>query len=304
MPLPPDRTSSRAVRTPSIRSGLISMLTALVLAGGCATPGPDPESPKPSAALQSIALSLPGRYVSVAHERTAPPHLSIQPGPSSDQETLSLILTQTDPEDGAVRRFALRLEPTASELRLAGEITPLHADGGGRLSCPMSFHLRERGLVGTTDPRTCRFGEGAEATGLLKEMVFDGRRLTIGDRLVSLTDGSSPVRDEVLDFLPVLRFSGWAGKREGEAWRIGHDIDIVTGGRSTTPRDAAGMALGIVLRLDYYRLKAGSGEILLRLTVSDDEGSVLTEAWSDPRSRSIGVALPDLQVGLRLEDQP
>lgn len=289
---------SEPAQTLRSRAARVSAVALALLLGGCAvTPGAEePERPWP--VLRQIAERLPGNYLSVREEGLGERALSIERRNGDDATGLVLSMIQSDGE--GMRRYGLKLEPGALENRLDGEFALLDARGRVRRSCPMDFHLTERELVGKTDPASCRFGEESESVGLLKEIAFDGSMLRIGDRLVDPATGEPLGPDQIIRFLPSRAYSGWLGIREGEQWRVARDFKLQTGG-NIEPVDAADMSLGISIALNYYRMERGSDETLMRLTVTElRTGKVVAESWAAPGSATIGVALPDLQVGLGL----
>jgi len=216
---------------------------------------------------------------------------------------LALSLIQAADGDERPRYYGVELEPTDSDSRLTGRFALLGSKGSVRKSCPMQFHITRQGLVGETTPDSCRFGEGNDEIGLLKEFAFDGRGITIGDRLVDLQSDQPQGGDQVIDFLPAHDFNGWLGTFEGGEWRVARDFTLRTG-EHAVPLDAADMGFGIALALNYYRMEQSGQQTLMRLTVTDREsGDVIAEAWAEPGSGSLGIALPDLQVGLSAEDR-
>lgn len=253
--------------------------------------------------LGAIASALPGQYASVADSRDGHiRNLLIEARPAADPNALRLELTQSDGE--RQRRFLLTLEPDHNALNLAGRFAPLDGDGQTLAHCAMRFHLRDGGLVGMTDPEECRFGQGEQAVGLLKEMAFDGWQLVIGDQVLSAGAAGEAGPADIVTYLPAVHFSGWAGRLEGDAWRIARDIRLRPDGRPEQPVDAADMSLEVDLRLGYYRLPDDDRQ-LLRLTLTNRaDGTLLGESWSDASASSIGLALPGFQVGLERMPQP
>lgn len=278
-------------------------LVALMLVGCATAPQTSTAPDRPSPALQQIATRLPGEYVSVREEDRPVQSLRIERRSGSESDRVAFSLIQTDAGGTNERRYGLSLQAAKLENRLDGRFALLNPQGKARRSCPMKFHLTDRGLVGETDPASCRFGEGAETVGLLKEMAFDGRSIRIGDRLVEADSGEPRGEDQVIRFFPARPFSGWLGVREGEEWRIARDFRLRPG-VGVEPLDAADMSLGVLIELNYYRMERGNNDILLRLTVTDVEsGKTIAESWAAPGSRNIGVALPDFQVGLSIASQ-
>lgn len=302
MPNHAERTHTRR-RRPRVGTGALTAVLSLLLAGCAATsetPGPSEE---PSGVLQQIGARLPGNYISIRREDRPSQSLLVERRASSEPGSLALSMIQTDADGGNVRRYGLILEPGAIENRLEGRFALLGENGQTRRSCSMAFHLTGKGLVGETDPASCRFGEGPEMVGLLKEIAFDGRRISIGDRLVDPQSGELRGDDRVIHFLPAPAFSGWLGVREGEEWRVARDFSLKMGER-IEPIDAAEMSLGVAVELDYYRMERGDADTLMRLTVTEPStGKVIAESWSEPGSGTIGLALPDLQVGLTMSNR-
>lgn len=285
----------------------IAFLTLVVVASGCATApesGPE-EAPANSGLLRQVASRLPGVYVSLSGDDQPVQQLRVEQAGGGEPGTLTLRLVQGGSTEQAKRTFGLRLTPTSMAARLDGELALLDASGATRRSCPMRFQAGGEGLIGETDPSTCRFGEGQEAVGLLKEIAFDGRRLVIGDRLVDPADGETRGDDQVITFLPAPAFEGWAGVRDGDRWRVAEPFRTAPGNEASAPVDAAGMPLGFSVALNYYRYAREDEAILLRLTLSDStSGKILGEAWAEPGSETIGLALPEIQVGISRNGAP
>ncbi|WP_376695415.1 hypothetical protein [Wenzhouxiangella sp. EGI_FJ10305] len=278
-------------------------LLALILTGCAATPDTSTVPDRPSPVLQQIATRLPGQYVSVRDKDRAIQSMSIEKRSASDADGVAFSLVQSSADGADERRFGLSLRPGKLDNRLNGRYALLGPGGEVRRSCPMNFHVTQRGLVGETDPASCRFGEGAEAVGLLKEIAFDGRGIRIGDRLMDPESGEPRGQDQVIRFFPARDFSGWLGIRDGDEWRVARDFSLRPG-VAIEPLDAADMSLGFSIELNYYRMERGNEETLLRLTITDSEsGETVAESWTEPGSRNIGVALPDLQVGLNVDGQ-
>lgn len=283
-------------------------LLALGLIAGCATT-PEPETRPDQRAhpvLQELAGLLPGYYVTPARagggQRLA---LEVASDPTASPHELRLLMVQKhlDQPDQASRQFEWLLEaPDHVQDRLQGSFAPMDAAGRVQRRCSMQVNLRRDGLTAQTNPAECSFGQGDRMTGLLKEIAFDGTQLVIGDRLVSLPAGEPVGNDQVTRFMLSRQFSGWAGVRDGSDWRMASTIGLRTGQTEILPHDAAGMELGLSVTLNHYLMSRGE-RIKLRMTVSDSEtGELLGEAWADADARSIGIALPDLQVGLESGD--
>lgn len=289
MPMRPDR--------------VLSALALIALLGGCAVaPQSDHTENRTPPVIAQLAATLPGRYTTVADsdsDRTLSLEVELAPGESNDE--LVLWMSQHSAGDQP-RRFALKIVAQDESDRLGGSFAPLSGNRETGRHCDMVFRVNDRGLAGETDPGQCRFGETGNETGLLKEIAFDGRQLVIGDRLVDLASGEAAAPDRIHAFYRVRSLSGWAGVREGESWRIARDLELDSATGTIEPVDAAGMGLGIRIGLSYYRMDRGESRVMLRLSVTDSEsGELIGESWADPDSRSIGLALPALQVGLEAD---
>jgi hypothetical protein len=296
----PSRAES--TRVPSLRNalgaGAIALVAAMLLQGCAGSPERVAPAPPDNPALDQIALRLPGEYISVRGEDRGVQRLTIEGRSGERPGARAFSMTQRATEGGPVRRFGLILEPSRLDNRLDGELALLDANEQARRGCAMRFHLNGRELVGETDPADCLFGEGADRVGLLKEMSFDGRRLAIADRLIDPETGQGRGPDSVIRFYPRTNFEGWLGVRDGDDWRVARELTLGPG-ESVVPLDAAEMSLGLSVSLDYYRIDRDGGRVVLRLTVRrSDSGEILGEAWSEPGSPELGLALPDLQFGL------
>lgn len=284
----------------------VSAMLALALAAGCATTETEwAERPGPGL-IDEVAAVLVGDYSNHAQWQRegaaggGPIELRVWREPIDDPASAALRLSQSRPGQ-APRVFQVTLAPDQRPDVLAGQFAPVADDGRVRRVCPMSFTVRRTGFVGETDPESCQFGDTGRRTGLIKEIAHDGRQLVIGDRLVSVATGEPVGEDRILRFDRVRPFSGWAGVREdGGDWRLAESIHLLSDGAGARPKDAAGMDLGIRLELAPYFWR-DDGPALLRLTVIDlENGDTLGQAWADISAEQIGLALPDLQVGLHL----
>lgn len=289
MPMRPDRN--------------LAALSVILLLGGCAVaPESERNENRTPAVLDQLAATMPGHYTTVTEsdaDQALGLEVELAPGESNDELKLQMVQYSEGDEP---RRFALSIVATGESDRLGGSFAPLSGDRETGRHCEMVFRVNDRGLAGETDPGQCRFGEPGNETGLLKEIAFDGRQLVIGDRLVDLETGESAAPDRIHAFYRVRTLSGWAGVREGESWRIARDLELDSAAGTIEPVDAAGMGLGIRIGLSYYRMERGESRVMLRLSVTDSEsGELIGESWADPDSRTIGLALPDLQVGLEAD---
>lgn len=282
----------------------LGLPAALLLLAGCATvPGErSADRPSPEArALIEISQALPGEYLSSRNRRQreadeAPLRISIEPLPSDRLGQAGFMLSQRQ-GDSPSRHFLVAMD-VDNQGRIGGAFAPVDAAGQVRRRCEMRFSLHSNGFSGETDPENCRFGADLN-TGLLKEIAFDGALLVIADRLIDLESGEALASDQVHRFVRIRPYVGWAGRREGDDWRLVRELDLATG-EAREPADAAGMILGLRLELEAIELQEGE-EIVLRLNVTDSTtGAVLGQAWADPDAESLGLALPNIQVGLRL----
>ncbi|TVQ40185.1 MAG: hypothetical protein EA370_03920 [Wenzhouxiangella sp.] len=252
-------------------------------------------------ALQEINRAMPGEYLASRNrqqrERDEPAlRISVEALPSGQLEQTGFTLSQYQ-EGGPIRHFLLAMT-AGNDGQASGAFAPLDETGQAQRRCDMIFTLHYNGFSGETNPQTCRFGTG-QNTGLLKEIAFDGARLVIADRLIDLETGEPMAVDQVHRFFRAQSYSGWAGRLEGDSWRVVQEFSL-SAGHPTAPVDAAGMSLGLALELEFIEMAEGD-EALLRLNVSDSEsGTVIAQAWADTEAESLGVALPDLQVGMRL----
>ena len=210
--------------------------------------------------------------------------------------------------DGPERNFILVFRPTSVATRLDGTFSPLDDQDRPAGSCPMEVTLRSDGFVARTNPATCRFGAGGDEVALIKEIAHDGQTLVIGDRVVDPESGEKRMPDRVLQLQRVRSYSGWAGVRDpgsvdpASDWRMADALAIQSDGLGLDPEDAAGMPLGVTLDLAPYQVRNGEPPVL-RLRVFDTtSGALLGQSWADPLATRIGLALPTVQVGLRLAD--
>jgi hypothetical protein len=279
-----------------------------VLLSACAVVPGDRDTDRPllDPTLLEMTTRLPGDYTTVLtrSQRLDGDHpllMNIEPQPGSSPEQLDFLMTQLDGQRSA-RLFLLSIRAGDDRQRPEGFFAPLDSAGQARRQCAMEFNLRQDGFSASTDPDTCRFGEGAQMTGLLKEIAFDGHQLVIGDRLVNLSTGEPLADDQIHAFSRVRAFSGWAGRREGDGWHRSTPFELHSGDDQIELIDAAGMSLGMSLNLHLHD-PGQDQDTILRLTVSDSEsGEIIAQGWADPDAESLGIALPAVQIGLQRID--
>ncbi len=284
--------TDRALRTPLL------LAAALAALAGCAS-GPEPASDPSQPGPEIVADRLVGRYVGQSPRREARPvALTIRRRSAPGAVPVVIELAQQAAGESA-RRFAVSIAPTAVPTQVEGAFAPLDADGVPVGDCPLTGAIRDDGVVLTTQADTCRFGAGEAGVGLVKEIAFDGERLLIGDRVVSST-GARPGDDRVIEFLPVHRYRGWAGRRDpgSDAWRRAEDVALTSDGRAAALLDAAGMPLGVDVELAPY-WPGPDQAVMLRLRAFDAEtGAPIGQAWADTGARALGLAVENFQVGL------
>jgi len=257
---------------------------------------------------ERVAQMLAGRYAG-----PSPGSESVADGPGSltrlearvervSSQGVALRLSQRT-GDGEERDFRLTLSPTSLVTRLEGTFAPLGPDGRPTGECPLEVSVRDAGFVARTSAETCRFGQDEAAVGLVKEIAHDGESLVIGDRVVNPDTGENRMPDRVLELDRVHRFRGWAGVREAQgSWRIAESLALDSDGIAVAPEDAGGMTLGLTLELAPHRVRDDQPPVL-RLRVFDRaSGRLLGQSWADSAATRIGMALPDVQVGLRLQE--
>lgn len=282
----------------------IPFLAGLLALAGCATIA-ERSDEKDTASLHLIAelhRTLPGDYATALSRQQRlnsiePLLLNVRAEPSFDPGELVLVLAQRQ-GDGPLRSFVLTVSVSDTPDRLDGAFAPLDERGQPRRDCAMEFRVRADGFSGQTDPQSCRFGDGEQATGLIKEIAFDGDQLVIGDRLVRLADGMPAAADQIHSFFRVRYFSGWAGRLEGDRWRLAKAFELHSGDGYIEPVDAAGMSLGLGVELARHEPGSERRQILRLSLIDLDSGEILAQSWADPEAESLGIALPDVQIGL------
>ncbi len=246
--------------------------------------------------MQRLAAALGGDYATSPGDRSVAKSLiSVAAEPVLGETPLVLNMVQ-ESEDGGRQRFRLAISRGDTVSGFSGQLAAIDTVGRVLVVCPVTVALGEGRLNVSTRQDSCRFGQGDDGRGLIKEMAFDGQRIRIAEQVV-FNDGPPQSDTRTLSFHRLARFSGWAGVLEGERWRVTRDLDLDTASAIEQPVDAAGMSLGIAIELDFHTLEDSD---MLRLTAIDlATGRTLGRAWAEPSTELIGLALPDLQIGLR-----
>ncbi|MDX1626265.1 MAG: hypothetical protein R3323_07110 [Wenzhouxiangellaceae bacterium] len=287
-----------------MRSALAVAFAAFLLAA-CAAPQPATQRDAPladPAAAARVALLLHGDYSGPVLDGEGGP-VVVEARQQASTGPVRTVILEQHAAGGPARRFRLRIAPASAPSGVAADFAPLDASGDALGSCPLEVTIRDAGFVARTDPSTCRFGEGAAARGLVKEIAHDGSTLVIGDRVVEAGTGRAVGADRVLELLPVRRYGVRAAVRDepGDAWRVGREAVLASDGRAVSPLDAGDMALGVTLELAPVRSRP-DGPMLLRLRVRDaGSGALRAQAWTDPQARRMGLELPGLQVALNAD---
>lgn len=293
------------------RCSSLLLAGAILVLAGCAAPGERADDEPGLAAAERVARMLAGSYAGRSPAGVDEPDSAELVRLHARVERIAVggveISISQRRGDGPVRNFILIFRPTSVATRLEGTFSPVDVEGRPAGSCPIDVSVQRDGFVARTDAGTCRFGSGADELALIKEIAHDGQRLVIGDRVVDPGTGQNRVSDRVLQLERVQAYSGWAGVRESGvndsvgAWRVAEQISIDSDGLAMDPDDAAGMPLGITLDLAPYRVRDGEPPVLRLRAFDTASGELLGQAWADPQATRIGLALPAVQVGLRLE---
>jgi len=151
-------------------------------------------------------------------------------------------------------------------------------------------------LFGQTTPTECRFGTSSGELGLLKEWSFDGQRIQVADQLIDLSNGLPVDGAQVVEFVRIERFAGWAAVADNGEWRVDEALTVLSDGQRRASQDAAGMSLNIGITLERTET---AGTERLQLLVSDQAtGEVLGQAWTAADAGTIGWANESVQVEL------
>lgn len=285
----------------------ITSLAMVALLAACSSL-PEREVRNTTALLQQIAASASGDFATSLDETDPALLLTVAPEPMvSNSRSLVLNLTQQAPETQA-RRFRLTLTESAPAAPnpLSGTLAPLGLDGRAVARCPLTVRTGSMGVSAETSAASCQFGPDDRRMGLAKELLFDGRQVRVADRLVRLTGAEAEELSLTeLRFFRLDQYSGWIGVPDGDRWRIARDVRIDTANGSIEPVDAAGMSLGVIVQLDQTMLADSPERTILRLTVLDavDERT-LGRSWSESGADRIGLATPEVQIGLERSRTP
>ncbi|MGY6587541.1 MAG: hypothetical protein ACXIUB_04555 [Wenzhouxiangella sp.] len=293
--------------TSALRGALVAILIGLLAA--CATP--HGSSPTPTerdtdlAASTRQLLAFEGVYDQArqAGQRQglelAVEFLAGATVDGAGDNSQALLLRQRD-NQGNERPFLLVWQPDPQGQPHQAVFSPLDPNDGQALGrCPLLAQLSSAGLLAETVVEECLFGEGASRMALHKEIALDGDQLVIADRVLSQENGEPLQDDVVLRLFRRQRFELRAIDRSDGGQRLAAPSRIDTSGRSVSLSDAAGMRLPFHLRLRYYQLAGGGDEVVLRLSVLDDQGEVVAESWGDHESIALGIAIDTIEVALQ-----
>lgn len=306
-------------------------LLALCLSG-CAAQQTQPgtvQATDAQAHLDALRSALPGNYSNFAQIRAAGGtgvvtdvlvrYLAV------DLDGAFLVSTRTR-EGGTARHQLYRFTAGTGTDVLLARFAPLEerqldqplatmlgeTEARFRKGCELALSATAAGLVGQTDPATCRFSHpDAGTVGLLREFSFGRGQLDFAERLLD-TSGNRVGEDGVLRLQKHRRFTGWAGKHvdaeaaadDPTAWRLAESFDLADDGRVRTLVDVAGDSLDLGLQLSRIRRGADRGTILRLSLVDLKTGEVLAYAWTDPGAESIGIHLDWFQAGLEIAETP
>lgn len=300
-------------------SGLtVALIAACLLAlQSCAlAPSPRTDGTAEDGAVAVLAGRLAGEYTN--HAQVWAARQAGDPVPEAYQVTLTPLAS-----GGAGERMLhfrqYRSGEQASPYREARFLLEPGPDGGvtqrvqRRVSdawqplagCTIHWRQTDSGFKGETRGEDCRFRD--PRTG---EAVTRHRRWSVGAEGLIWEERRSAGRDretEILRFVPVRWYSGWAGVRgraddgrgEGD-WRVERELRLHDGGSVRELPTAGGPVHGI--RLERLQWPA-SGIRMLRLSVIEmATGEAVAYAWAPPDAATIGIHLGWLQAGLEAAD--
>ena len=299
---------------------------SLALVACAATAPPEPAAPQADlAAVQRAALigALPGHYSNYAQARAADDGravLDVEVRYLTDGARDAFVFERTTRATGETQALVYLLAPTASPDVVEFRFAPVREAGGERSAaevldeaqgrvrpgCVLPLTPTPDGLVGETNPATCRFEHPDLGTvGLLREVSVGRGTLTVAERLLR-PDGGAAAPDSVLALRRHAVYRGWAGVREDAsaapgdpaAWRLALPFTLRDDGRVVPLADRAGEATGYALRLSVVGWRSDEPPIL-RLAVLDAAGErELGFAWGEPGAERIGISLERFQAGL------
>lgn len=286
--------------------------TTCLLLSGCAALERSPNGDEQAeASTQARALNhwlsqLTGDFESARHWQpdNADAHgVSITRLQFTRHDTSTVQMTQrTDADSSREFLWVFNADQTnAPDSTAAGLFITLGENGRRLGQCPLQVTALASGLVVETIPAQCQFDTARGQVNLLKELAFDGQSLVIADQLLDVNN--QPLGPaSVLETWRSVRFSGWAGRMDGDdqQWRIARPISVDSRNAGIEPLDAAGMDLGLSVQLDYYQPRDRNTPLLrLRVDIEHADGEVSThQAWADRDATEIGLSLPTIQVGL------
>ncbi len=290
-----------AVARKRVTSLMLASCGALWLVG-CATTNP-PTDPPASAAPSGPALSTfdqwLGSYRSL-DETALNLEITREPQAPALTQTRRYVWTQwADGSEATPRRFVITMDHQGESLE--SSFAPLTEQASRARRCPINWQmttgaLGQPAVLGLTTATECRFPQAEGELGLVKEWSFDGKRIQVADQLVDMTTGEPRQEPQLIEFVRVQRYTGWAAVADGDAWRVDEGVVALTDGQRRATRDAADMPLGIAITLERQE---ATGSPSLHLVISEAEtGEVLGQAWSASDADKIGWANEHIQVEL------
>jgi hypothetical protein len=275
--------------------------------GACAAPSERERSTTTPLAslgqLEQLAKRLPGSYGAARRldQEQSVAQMQLSTAMRGDG---TLMLELREQLESRQRGFILSLGSMSASTFIPGSFVPLQTDGApSAQSCAMRFVVRDGLLSGQTDPNQCRFGSAEDGVGLLKEVALDADRVVIADQLIA-TGGGETSSPDILRLYRLDSFRAQVRVREQSTggWRTAEEILINVGPRAVEPLDAADMPLGVVIRLELIQSQQPGTPLLYLQAVQSGSGAELGQAWADPRSQRLGLALEKVQIDLEKLD--
>ncbi len=279
---------------------ILTAFAGLLVAGCTAIAQREAALPEPvtrAAELQSRLSRLVGQFGSAIRldEPSVAVMMNVAPGPANDETwVLEFLQTTKDTERG----FLLVFERAVSVDQITANFIPLQPDGSvSQQSCRMQFRLLPGLLTGETEPQNCRFGEGENSIGLLKEIALSDRQIIIADRLIAST-GSVDRTTDILRLHRLDSFSGSLRRRvaDDQSWRLSEPVLLDVAGATVEPIDAASMSLDVQIRLLLVEGREAGAPLLYLQATDPASGRVIGQSWADAQVRQIGMALDIIQV--------